>query len=151
MSFAAFGQVISLFGSFQQAAEQKRHAKRLAEQQEFNARLERIRSEQEHNDRLKAFEAYRSTSNAIRGVSGRSADDRSIKARVKAGRDLSIEQMNRAQTQSMFTQNRMRYQAENTRMQGNINANATMMAGMANFAIGMDKLSAVTPSSGSST
>ena len=148
MSFAMFGQVIGLIGSFQQAAAQERQAKRLAEQQEFNARLERIRSEQEHNDRLEAFETYRSTSNSIRGISGRSADDRSIKARVKAGKDKSIEQMNRAQTQSMFTQSRMRWQAENTRAQGSINANATMMAGISNFAIGMDKIASVTPKTG---
>ena len=144
MSLMMFGQALSLFGSMQQASAQRRQAARVAEQQEFNARLERIRSEQEHNDRLDAFETYRSTANAVRGVSGRDLNDRSFKARVKAGKDKSTEQLNRATTQSMFTQNRMRYQAENTRMQGNINANATMMSGMASFAIGMDKIGDVT-------
>ena len=146
MSLMMFGQALSLFGSMQQASAQRRQAARVAEQQEFNARLERIRSEQEHNDRLDAFETYRSTANAVRGVSGRDLNDRSFKARVKAGKDKSTEQLNRATTQSMFTQNRMRYQAENTRMQGNINANATMMSGMASFAIGMDKITSVTGS-----
>ena len=128
----------------QQASAQRRQAARVAEQQEFNARLERIRSQQEHNDRLDAFETYRSTANAVRGVSGRDLNDRSYKARVKAGKDNSTEQLNRASTQSMFTQSRMRWQAENTRTQGNINANATMMSGMASFAIGMDKIGDVT-------
>ena len=146
MSLMMFGQALSLFGSMQQASAQRRQAARVAEQQEFNARLERIRSEQEHNDRLAAFDTYRSTANAGRGVSGRDLNDRSFKARVKAGKDKSTEQLNRATTQSMFTQNRMRYQAENTRMQGNINANATMMSGMASFAIGMDKITSVTGS-----
>ena len=141
-----FGQALSLFGSMQQASAQRRQTARVAEQQEFNARLERIRSEQEHNDRLDAFETYRSTANAVRGVSGRDLNDRSFKARVKAGKDKSTEQINRATTQSMFTQNRMRYQAENTRTQGKINANATMMSGMASFAIGMDKITSVTGS-----
>lgn len=144
MSLMMFGQALSLFGSMQQANAQRRQAARVAEQQEFNARLERIRSEQEHNDRLDAFETYRSTANAVRGVSGRDLNDRSIKARVKAGKSKSTEQINRATTQSMFTQNRMRYQAENTRTQGNINANATMMSGMASFAIGMNKIGDVT-------
>ena len=146
MSLMMFGQAVSLFGSMQQASARRRQTARIAEQQEFNARLERIRSEQEHNDRLDAFETYRSTANAVRGVSGRDLNDRSFKARVKAGKDKSTEQLNRATTQSMFTQNRMRYQAENTRMQGNINANATMMSGMASFAIGMDKITSVTGS-----
>lgn len=144
MSLMMFGQAISLFGSFQQASAQRKQAARIAEQQEFNARLERIRSEQEHNDRLDAFEAYRSTANAIRGNNNIDINSRSFKARVKAGRDRSIEQMNRATTQSMFAQNRMRYQAENTRTQGNINANATMMSGMANFAINMNKMGDIT-------
>lgn len=144
MSLMMFGQALSLFGSMQQASAQRRQAARVAEQQEFNARLERIRSEQEHNDRLDAFETYRSTANAVRGVSGRDLNDRSFKARVKAGKDKSTEQINRATTQSMFTQNRMRYQAENTRTQGKINANATMMSGMASFAIGMDKMGDIT-------
>lgn len=144
MSLMMFGQALSLFGSMQQASAQRRQAARVAEQQEFNARLERIRSQQEHNDRLDAFETYRSTANAVRGVSGRDLNDRSYKARVKAGKDKSTEQLNRASTQSMFTQSRMRWQAENTRTQGNINANATMMSGMASFAIGMDKIGDVT-------
>ena len=144
MSLMMFGQALSLFGSMQQASAQRRQTARVAEQQEFNARLERIRSEQEHNDRLDAFETYRSTANAVRGVSGRDLNDRSFKARVKAGKDKSTEQINRATTQSMFTQNRMRYQAENTRTQGNINANATMMSGMASFAMNMDKMGDIT-------
>ena len=144
MSLMMFGQALSLFGSMQQASAQRRQAARVAEQQEFNARLERIRSQQEHNDRLDAFETYRSTANAVRGVNNIDMNSRSFKARVNAGKDKSIEQMNIATTQSMFTQNRMRYQADNTRRQGNINANATMMSGMASFAIGMDKIGDVT-------
>ena len=140
MSFMVFGQVLSLFGSMQQAAAQRRQAARIAEQQEFNARLERIRGQQEHNDRLDAFETYRSTANSIRGKTNRDVNDRSFNARVNAGKDKSTEQIDRARVNSMFAENRMRYQAENTRRQGAINANATMMAGMANFAIGMDKM-----------
>lgn len=144
MSLMMFGQVLSLFGSMQQASAQRRQAARVAEQQEFNAKLERIRGQQEHNDRLDAFETYRSTANSIRGVNNRDVNDRSFKARVKAGKGKSIEQIDRARVNSMFAENRMRYQAENTRSQGNINANATMMAGMANFAIGMDKMTDIT-------
>lgn len=144
MSLMMFGQVLSLFGSMQQASAQRRQAARIAEQQEFNAKLERIRGQQEHNDRLDAFETYRSTANSIRGVNNRDVNDRSFKARVKAGKGKSIEQIDRARVNSMFAENRMRYQAENTRSQGNINANATMMAGMANFAIGMDKMTDIT-------
>jgi len=140
MSFMVFGQVLSLFGSMQQASAQRRQAARVAEQQEFNARLERIRGQQEHNDRLDAFETYRSTANSIRGKTNRDVNDRSFNARVNAGKDKSTEQIDRARVNSMFAENRMRYQAENTRRQGAINANATMMAGMANFAIGMDKM-----------
>jgi hypothetical protein len=121
-----------------------RQAARVAEQQEFNARLERIRGQQEHNDRLDAFETYRSTANSIRGKTNRDVNDRSFKARVNAGKDKSTEQIDRARVNSMFAENRMRYQAENTRRQGAINANATMMAGMANFAIGMDKMGDIT-------
>ena len=146
MSFMMFGQVLSLFGSMQQASAQRRQAARVAEQQEFNARLERIRGQQEHNDRLDAFQTYRSTANSIRGVNNRDVNDRSFKARVNAGKDKSTEQIDRARTQSMFAENRMRYQAENTRSQGAINANATMMSGMASFAIGMDKITSVTGS-----
>jgi hypothetical protein len=138
------GQVLSLFGSMQQASAQRRQAARIAEQQEFNARLERIRGQQEHNDRLDAFETYRSTANSIRGKTNRDVNDRSFKARVNAGKDKSTEQIDRARVNSMFAENRMRYQAENTRRQGAINANATMMAGMANFAIGMDKMGDIT-------
>jgi hypothetical protein len=144
MSFAVFGQVLGLFGSMQQASAQRRQAARVAEQQEFNARLERIRGQQEHNDRLDAFETYRSTANSIRGKTNRDANDRSFNARVNAGKDKSTEQIDRARVNSMFTENRMRYQAENTRSQGAINANATMMAGMTNFAIGMDKMGDIT-------
>lgn len=144
MSFAMFGQALSLFGSMQQASAQRRQAARVAEQQEFNARLERIRGQQEHNDRLDAFETYRSTANSIRGKSNRDVNDRSFNARVNAGKDKSTEQIDRARVNSMFAENRMRYQAENTRRQGAINANATMMAGMADFAIGMDKMGGIT-------
>jgi hypothetical protein len=144
MSLMIAGQVLSLFGSMQQASAQRRQAARIAEQQEFNARLERIRGQQEHNDRLDAFETYRSTANSIRGKTNRDVNDRSFKARVNAGKDKSTEQIDRARVNSMFAENRMRYQAENTRRQGAINANATMMAGMANFAIGMDKMGDIT-------
>lgn len=144
MSFMVAGQVLSLFGSMQQAAAQRRQAARIAEQQEFNARLERIRGQQEHNDRLDAFETYRSTANSIRGKTNRDVNDRSFNARVNAGKDKSTEQIDRARVNSMFAENRMRYQAENTRRQGAINANATMMAGMANFAISMDKMKGIT-------
>lgn len=144
MSLMMFGQVISLFGSMQQASAQRKQSARIAEQQEFNAKLERIRGQQEHNDRLDAFETYRSTANSIRGFNNRDVNDRSFKARVKAGKNKSTEQINNARTQSMFTANRMRYQADNTRRQGAINANATMMAGMANFAIGMGKITDIT-------
>jgi hypothetical protein len=144
MSLMMFGQVLSLFGSMQQASAQRQQAARVAEQQEFNARLERIRGQQEHNDRLDAFETYRSTANSIRGKTNRDVNDRSFKARVNAGKDKSTEQIDRARVNSMFAENRMRYQAENTRRQGAINANATMMAGMANFAIGMDKMGDIT-------
>lgn len=139
-----FGQVISLFGSMQQASAQRKQSARIAEQQEFNAKLERIRGQQEHNDRLDAFETYRSTANSIRGFNNRDVNDRSFKARVKAGKDKSTEQINNARTQSMFTANRMRYQADNTRRQGAINADAMMMSGMANFAISMDKMTDIT-------
>ena len=142
--FMMFGQALSLFGSMKQASWQRSQAARVAEQTKFNAKHERIRSEQEHNDRLDAFETYRSTANAVRGVNNIDQNSRSFKARVNAGKDKSIEQMNRATTQSMFTQNRMRYQAENTRTQGNINANATMMSGMASFAMNMDKMGDIT-------
>jgi len=144
MSLMMFGQVLSLFGSMQQASAQRQQAARVAEQQEFNARLERIRGQQEHNDRLDAFETYRSTANSIRGKTNRDVNDRSFNARVNAGKDKSTEQIDRARVNSMFAENRMRYQAENTRRQGAINANATMMAGMANFAIGMDKMGDIT-------
>ena len=144
MSLMIAGQVLGLMGSMQQAAAQRRQAARVAEQQEFNAKLERIRGQQEHNDRLDAFETYRSTANSIRGKSNRDVNDRSFKARVKAGKDKSNEQIDRARVNSMFAENRMRYQAENTRTQGNINANATMMSGMADFAMGMDKITSVT-------
>ena len=144
MSFMVAGQVLSLFGTMQQASAQRQQAARIAEQQEFNARLERIRGQQEHNDRLDAFETYRSTANSIRGKTNRDVNDRSFKARVNAGKDKSTEQIDRARVNSMFAENRMRYQAENTRRQGAINANATMMAGMANFAIGMDKMGDIT-------
>jgi len=144
MSFMMFGQVLSLFGSMQQASAQRQQAARVAEQQEFNARLERIRGQQEHNDRLDAFETYRSTANSIRGKTNRDVNDRSFNARVNAGKDKSTEQIDRARVNSMFAENRMRYQAENTRRQGAINANATMMAGMANFAIGMNKMTDIT-------
>jgi hypothetical protein len=144
MSFMMIGQMFSLMGSMQQASAQRRQAERIAEQQEFNAKLERIRGQQEHNDRLDAFETYRSTANSIRGTSNRDVNDRSFNARVNAGKSKSTEQIDRARVNSMFAENRMRYQAENTRSQGAINANATMMAGMANFAIGMDKISDIT-------
>lgn len=144
MSLMMFGQVLSLFGSMQQASAQRQQAARVAEQQEFNAKLERIRGQQEHNDRLDAFETYRSTANSIRGKTNRDVNDRSFNARVNAGKDKSTEQIDRARVNSMFAENRMRYQAENTRRQGAINANATMMAGMANFAIGMDKMGDIT-------
>lgn len=129
-----FGSPEMMIASFaiQQVGAQRARSARNAQaaaqaaQYEQNAKFEQLRALQEHNARVDAFSAYEGTANAVRGFNNRSTNDRSLKARVKAGKDKNTDDLNRGRVQTLFTQGRQRFAAADT-MSAAATANQTSM------------------------
>jgi hypothetical protein len=115
MSLMMFGQVLSLFGSMQQASAQRRQAARVAEQQEFNAKLERIRGQQSIMIALMLLKPIAQQPTLFVASPTVTLMIDRLRLGLRQAKDKSIEQIDRARVNSMFAENRMRYQAENTR------------------------------------
>ena len=116
--FQIFGAFMSIQGRMAAGRAESRRQAAIAAQQEQNKKFEQLRALQEHNARVDAFRAYESTTNTVRAINRRGSNDRSIKALVKAGEQKSMEDIDRARTQSLFTQSRMQFAANDARMAG---------------------------------
>ncbi len=118
MSLQIAGAILSVIGQSRAASAEARRQEAIAIQQEQNKKFEQLRALQEHNARVGAFIAYQSTTNAVRAINRRGPNDRSIKALMKAGKTKSQEDLARSATQSLFTQSRMQFAADDARSAG---------------------------------
>ena len=118
MSLQIAGAILSVIGQSGAASAEARRQEAIAIQQEQNKKFEQLRALQEHNARVGAFIAYQSTTNAVRSINRRGSNDRSIKALMKAGKTKSQEDLARSATQSLFTQSRMQFAADDARSAG---------------------------------
>ena len=143
--FQIFGAFLSIQGRMQAGREESRRQAAIAAQQEQNKRFEQLRALQEHNARVEAFRAYESTTNTVRAINMRSSDDRSIRALMKAGKEKSMEDIDRARTQSLFTQARMQFAADDARRAGAFARQQALMSSAQSIATMGYQMEQVTP------
>ena len=134
-----------LFGAMQSARAEKRRQAAIAAQQEQNAKMEKLRALQDHNARIEAFSAYQSTANTVRAVNNRSSSDRSYQAIVKAGKQRSQTDLDRARVQSLFTQGRMKFAAADARYTGSMAMQQALLSAGSDIAMSGYKMQQVTP------
>jgi len=146
--FQVAGAFFAIQGRMQAGRAEARRQAAIAEQQEQNKRFEQLRALQEHNARLDAFDAYRSTTNAVRAINMRSSDDRSIRALMKAGEKQSMADIDRARTQSLFTQGRMQFAAEDARRSGALAQQQALISGAQSIATMGYQMEQITPTEG---
>ena len=100
---------------------------------------------QDHNARIAAFSAYESTANAARAINRRSTSDRSYQAIMKASRERSREQLDRARVQSLFTQSRMAFAAADARASGSLAMQQALLSAGSGVAMAGYKMQQVIP------
>ena len=145
MSFQIASALFSAFGQIQAGRAERRRQAAIAAQQEQNKKFEQVRALQDHNARLASFDAFVSTTNAVAAINNRAQSDRSIAALKKAGKKRSMEQLDRARVQSLFTQSRMQFAADDARYAGQV-AMQTALMGAANSIASMGyQMEQITP------
>ena len=120
MSLQIAGALFSFIGQQTAASAEARRQGAIAQQQEQNAKFEKLRALQEHNARVASYIAYQSTTNAVRAINRRGTGDRSLAALNRAAKSKSQEDLSRAATQSLFTQSRMQFAADDARAAGSL-------------------------------
>lgn len=143
--FMVFSAFMSVQGRMQAGREEARRQAAIAAQQEQNKRFEQLRALQEHNARVDAFRAYESTTNTVRAINMRSSDDRSVRALMKAGEKKSMADIDRARTQSLFTQGRMQFAADDARRAGSFARQQALMSSAQSIATMGYQMEQVTP------
>jgi len=144
-SMMAISAGLQVFGAIQSGRAEKRRQAAIAMQQEQNAKMEKLRALQDHNARIEAFKAYESTANTVRAVNNRSSSDRSYQAIMKASKEKSRTDLGRARTQSLFTQGRMRFAAQDARYSGSIAMQQALLSAGSSVAMASYNMQQVTP------
>ena len=131
---------LSALGSMQAGRAENRRQQAIADQQEQNAKFEKLRAMQEHNARLSNLRGFQSAANVARAVNQRGQSDRSYRAIMKASQKDAKTDEGRARTQTLFTQSRMKFAAADARFsgsqalrQGQMQALGTMSQGISRY------------------
>ena len=145
--FMIAGALFSVVGTLQAGRAEARRQAAIASQQEQNKKVEQLRALQDHNARLDSFDRFISTTNAVAAINNRSQSDRSIAALKRAGRDKSMQQIDRARTQSLFTQSRMQFAADDARFAGQLARQQALVSAASSIATMGYRMQQVTPTS----
>ena len=103
---------------------------------------------QDHNARLDSFERFVSTTNAVSAINNRAQSDRSIAALKKAGKEKSKEELDRTRVQSLFTQGRMQFAADDARFAGSMARQQALISAATSIASMGYRMEQVTPVGG---
>lgn len=146
--FMIAGAVFNAYGQIRAGQAESRRQAAIAAQQEQNKKFEKLRALQDHNARLETFERFLSTTNAVSAINNRAQSDRSIAALKKAGKERSMEELDRARLQSLFTQGRMQFAADDARFAGRMARQQALISAATSIASMGYKMEQVTPTSG---
>lgn len=146
--FMIAGSILNAYGTIQAGKAESRRQAAIAAQQEQNKKFEKLRALQDHNARLDSFERFLSTTNAVSAINNRAQSDRSIAALKKAGKEKSMEELDRARLQSLFTQGRMQFAADDARFAGRMARQQALISAATSIASMGYKMEQVTPTSG---
>jgi len=146
--FMIAGAVFNAYGQIRAGQAESRRQAAIAAQQEQNKKFEKLRALQDHNARLETFERFLSTTNAVSAINNRAQTDRSIAALKKAGKERSMEELDRARLQSLFTQGRMQFAADDARFAGRMARQQALISAATSIASMGYKMEQVTPTSG---
>ena len=139
--------LLSVVGTLQAGRAEARRQAAIVSQREQNKKVEQLRALQEHNARLDSFDRFVSTTNAVAAINNRSQSDRSIAALKRAGRDKSMQQIDRARTQSLFTQSRMQFAADDARFASQLARQRAITSAASSIATMGYRMQQVTPTS----
>ena len=146
--FMIAGAVFNAYGQIRAGQAESRRQAAIAAQQEQNKKFEKLKALQDHNARLDSFERFLSTTNAVSAINNRAQSDRSIAALKKAGKERSMEELDRARLQSLFTQSRMQFAADDARFAGQMARQQALIGAATSIASMGYKMAQVTPTSG---
>ncbi len=146
--FMIAGAFISAVGALQAGNAESRRQAAIAAQQEQNKKFEKLRALQDHNARLDSFERFVSTTNAVSAINNRAQSDRSIAALKKAGKEKSKEELDRTRVQSLFTQGRMQFAADDARFAGSMARQQALISAATSIASMGYRMEQVTPVGG---
>jgi autotransporter translocation and assembly factor TamB len=146
--FMIAGAFISAVGALQAGNAEARRQAAIAAQQEQNKKFEKLRALQDHNARLDSFERFVSTTNAVSAINNRAQSDRSIAALKKAGKERSKEELDRTRVQSLFTQGRMQFAADDARFAGSMARQQALISAATSIASMGYRMEQVTPEGG---
>lgn len=143
--FMIASAAFSVFGRIQAGRAEANRQAAIAAQQEQNKKFEKLRALQDHNARLDAFERFLSTTNAVSAINNRAQSDRSIAALKKAGKERKVEELDRARLQSLFTQGRMQFAADDARFAGRMAQQQALVSAATSIASMGYKMEQITP------
>ena len=144
-AFMIAGALFSAVGQLEMGRQEARRQAAIAAQQEQNKKFEKLRALQDHNARLQSFERFINTTNAVTAINNRSQSDRSIAALKKAGKERSMEELDRARVQSLFAQSRMQFAADDARFAGRMARQSAMFGAATSVASMGYRMQQVTP------
>ena len=145
MSFMMIGSILGAMGGLIGAQQAATAQRRLAERQEFQAKIEEVKGMQMHNERRSAYFAFESEMDGSLAINNRALSDRSAGAIKKKAKQANRDELNRMAAQTLFSAGKYRSAADESRSA----ASSIMMAGMFNTASSMamnfHKMQQVTP------
>ena len=145
MSFMVIGSMLSAFSGMVSASNAAAAQRRLAERQDFQAKIEEVKGMQMHNERRSAYFAFESEMDGALAINNRALSDRSAGAIKKKAKQANRDELNRMAAQTLFSAGKYRAAADESRSA----ASSIMMAGMFNTASSMamnfHKMQQVTP------
>ena len=145
MSWIMAGTLLSAFGGIMGSMQAASAQRRMAQRQEFQAKIEEVKGMQMHNERRSAYFAFESEMDGALAVNNRALSDRSAGAIKKKAKQSNRDELNRMAAQTLFSAGKYRAAAGESRSA----ASSIMMAGMFNTASSMamnfHKMQQVTP------
>ena len=145
MSFMMIGSMLSAFGGMMGASNAAAAQRRMAERQDFQAKIEEVKGMQMHNERRSAYFAFESEMDGALAINNRALSDRSAGAIKKKAKQANRDELSRLAAQTLFSAGKYRSAAGEARSA----ASSIMMGGMFNTASSMamnfHKMQQVTP------
>ena len=145
MSWIMAGTLLSAFGGIMGSMQAASAQRRMAQRQEFQAKIEEVKGMQMHNERRSAYFAFESEMDGALAINNRALSDRSAGAIKKKAKQSNRDELNRMAAQTLFSAGKYRAAAGESRSA----ASSIMMSGMFNTASSMamnfHKMQQVTP------